>query len=195
MIKILSNPKNESYFKLKERVLSSEFVWTYSPKTIVEDKNYSDKFKEIDFYSHCVIERPTDERPFPSITSTEWQLSSEVFTDIMVHNDLPFNCIYRINFNCTSYFGDDLLSPPHIDHRYPHNNLIIYLTDFSNGFTHIFNKTWPKYDQIDINPSDMKYSFKGNEDDIITFDGFHYHCIDSPKLGERRIVMIVTYLI
>lgn len=191
MIKILSNPKTDAYLKLKEKVLSSTFFWQYSVDTNYGVK-YSDYYQDVPFYGHTIIQRPNPDFPFPSVLDSEWKESTNVFEEIMVHNNLPYKTIYRLNFNSTFYVHDKM-SPPHVDHDYPHKNMIIYLNSFTGGLTHVFKKMWPE-SEFDISPTDMKYSFKGEEDDIITFDGLHYHCMECPKQGERRIIMIVTYL-
>ena len=61
----------------------------------------------------------------------------------------------------------------HTDHDFPHQNLIIYLTDA--GGESIVKGSRPK---------------PPLEDDIATFSGIHYHKMPKKK---RRVVLIATY--
>ena len=192
MIKILKNPKTEEYNKFKERVCSNKFIWTYSSNTN-NGFEYAEGFEDVPFYSHCLLERATLTIPYSSVNSHETKCAAEIFNQIMVHNNLSYKTLYRMNLNCTSYVGKKL-SPPHVDHDYPHQNMIIYLSKFDGGKTHVFKKKWPE-SELTIKPTDMKYSFKGEEDDIITFDGLHYHCMQPPDINQRRIILVATYLI
>ena len=191
MIKVLSNPKTDTYLNLKEKVLSSEFFWQYSTGTN-QGIDYLNEYQDVPYYSHTIIQRPTPKFPVPFILDSSWKESVDVFDEIMNYNNLSYKLIYRLNFNSTFYVHDKM-SPPHVDHDYSHKNMIVYLNSFTGGFTHVFRKMWPE-SEFNVSPTDMKYSFKGEEDDIMAFDGLHYHCMECPKQGERRIVMIVTYL-
>jgi len=192
MIKILRNPKTEDYKFFKKRVTSPDFPWSYFEETHIDGNVFNSDFRDIPFYSHCVLERPNKKVPFTSVNSTEIELCVKVFDQIMEYNKLHYKVIYRININSTFYV-DNKISPPHVDHDYPHNSLILYLNSFTSGKTHVFHRKFP-YPESEIKFSDMKYSFKGEEDDIITFDGLHYHCVECPDKNQRRIVMVVTYL-
>ena len=65
------------------------------------------------------------------------------------------------------------LSEPHLDHNFPHYNLLVYLTN-SGGETFVENEV---------------YSPK--EDDVIIFTGKHY--MKRPS-DDRRVVLIATIL-
>ena len=69
---------------------------------------------------------------------------------------------------------------PHIDHSFPHKNLIIYLNDPAGGDTVLVDKDYKEIDR-----------HHPKEDDIISFEGIHYQKM--PKEG-RRIVLVVTYI-
>lgn len=193
MIKILKNPKTEEYLKFKERICSREFIWTYYPGTN-NGWEYGEHYEDIPFYSHCLLERSTIKTPYSSVNSHETESAAQIFNQIMKYNNISYKLLYRMNINSTFYTGTgNKLSPPHVDHDYPHENMIIYFTPFTSGKTHVFHKKFP-YPELEIKPSDMKYSFKGEEDDIITFDGLHYHCMQPPDINQRRIIMVATYL-
>jgi hypothetical protein len=192
MITILKNPKTEKYYELKEKVLSRTFFWQYAFDTNF-DVEYLEFYEDLPYYGHTIIQRPSPEHPFPTILDSDWKQSVDVFNEIMVHNGLSYKTLYRLNFNSTFYVHDKM-SPPHVDHDYPHQSLIVYLSKFNRGKTYVFKKKWPE-SEFNVKPTDIKHSFKGEEDDIIMFDGLHYHCMENPALNERRIVMIATFLI
>ena len=79
-----------------------------------------------------------------------------------------------MNVNLTYPIPGVKQSPPHVDHPFPHKNMLIYLTD-AGGKTVIGND-----------------SHNPREDDIIIFGGeehFHYY----PQ-QKNRIVLVVTYV-
>lgn len=192
MIKILKNPKTKNYDLAKQKILDPSFNWFYEPETNAGKMPIYKEFRDLPFYSHPVISRPIIEVPFPLPVSPEWKLFVEVFKEIMSYNNMTYKTIYRMNINSTFYVHD-LMTPPHIDHNHPHNNIIVYLNSFSAGNTHVFHHKWP-FPEDSITPKSLKYSFKGEEDDIIVFDGLHYHCMECPSVEERRIILVATYL-
>lgn len=194
MIKIIQNPKTENYKKFKEKIFSHEFPWTFEYDTNAGFKNYNEGFGDMPFYSHPVISRPVRSTPMSLPVCEDWKLALEVFTEIMSFNNIDYKTIYRMNINSTSYHGE-FLSPPHVDHHWPHQSIIVYLNSFSGGKTHVFHKKYP-FPEEELTPNALKFSHKGEEDDIITFDGLHYHCMEGPSsIGERRVILVATYLV
>ena len=56
-IKKLINPKNDLYYRLKEYVLSSNFLWSYNESAVNEvdiDKSDKGKYTNIPVYGHTV---------------------------------------------------------------------------------------------------------------------------------------------
>jgi len=76
-----------------------------------------------------------------------------------------------MNANCVHSDSVYQYSLPHIDHRFPHKNIIVYLTN-SGGNTII--------EEVPYEPK---------EDDVLIFEGEHY--IEKPK-ASRRIVLVST---
>ena len=195
MLKIIQNPKTDKYKEFKEKVFSHGFPWTYEHDTNSGFDDYHPGFGDMPFYSHPIISRPVPPlRPISLPVSQEWELAVEVFNEIMLFNNIEYKTIYRMNINSTSYHGE-FLSPPHVDHHWPHQSIIVYLNSFSGGKTHVFHKKYP-FPEEKLTPNALKFSHKGEEDDIITFDGLHYHCMEGPSsIGERRVILVATYLI
>ena len=120
-------------------------------------------------------------RCYPNATSGHADLVHTVLKEIFEHNDMPWvmptnssscTCFYRININATEP-GMKGYGYPHVDHEFPHKNLIVYLTD-SGGQTVCEGEVY--------NPE---------EDDIITFEGRNYQGLSNTK---RRIVVVANYL-
>ena len=79
----------------------------------------------------------------------------------------------RSNANCVHADTGDQFSEPHIDHRFPHFNLLVYLTNEADGGETIVD--------------DEKFFPKANN--VILFTGKHY--MKRPSIG-RRVVLIST---
>ena len=161
MIKVLENPITSNYLELKELVLSSEFPWLYS---------YSTKMP---FYSHVFLDRPENAK-FSNPQSEFLGLNLKVLDEIIQHNNLFDRYFFlRSNANCVHSDSGEQFSEPHIDHRFPHFNLLVYLTNEGDGGETIVE--------------DEKFHPQANN--IILFKGKHH--MKRPSVG-RRVVLIST---
>jgi hypothetical protein len=173
IIKELINPLTEEYLNLREHILGENFPW-YCSST-------SSTSKGIMFFSHCLLRRPDTEFPSPRISSNQYyEHVVPVLRDIFNHNNILVNSIMRININCTLNVGGGMACPLHCDHEFKHKNLLIYLND-STGPTVVINGETEKEEH-----------FYPKQDIIIKFEGRHYHY--QPNIGERRIVLVATYI-
>lgn len=176
MIKQLINPKTGEYRAFKEHVMSNRFTWHWigstSPAVPHED--------DYPFFGHCFLQRPMNSKVDPYLYPTQTcELLPNVnylIGQILAVNDIEINCLLRVNVNMTlPQYGPNTLkhTPTHVDHPFPHKNMLIYLNE-SDGAT--------------VAGLD---SFDPVEDAIILFEGEHHHYL--PTKG-RRLVMIVTYV-
>jgi|TARA_E500000318_G_scaffold37288_1_gene36007 hypothetical protein len=152
-----------------------------------------DEYQNISFFGHVVLKRPYEidynqnecnlpndnDEMFPAIVSKSYELYVKPFLkDLIISNyeSKLFQCKIplRINFNLSFPCGDKP-SMPHVDHNFPHNNMLIYFTD-TGGDTIIGGDR-----------------FTPEEDDIIVFNSDWLHCFKPPKNG-RRIVMVTTFI-
>lgn len=157
----IQNPLTDEYYQLKELVLGKEFPWFH-------EKNPRDDFY---FYSHVFLERPNPRSLFPAVRSEYVDLFHTVIQQIFEHNDIPIDIIYRMNANAVD--AGKGFTHAHTDHDFPHQNLIIYLTD-AGGETIVKGCA----------------SEAPVEDDIVIFSGIHYHKMPKKK---RRVVLVATY--
>ena len=161
MIKVLENPITSNYLELKDLVLSSEFPWLYSFST------------KMPFYSHVFLDRPENAK-FSNPQSELLGLNLKVLDEIIQHNNLFDRYFFlRSNANCVHADTGEQFSEPHIDHRFPHFNLLVYLTNDGDGGETIVE--------------DKKFFPQANN--VILFTGKHY--MNRPRVG-RRVVLIST---
>ena len=163
MIKVLKNYYTENYHQLKNHVLAGNFPWVYIPVTTFDGSS------DMSFYGHEFLRRP-EMVGFTQPVSQLLELNLIVLKEIIDSNKL-FDVYYflRSNANCTHPNEGEQYSTPHIDHPFPHQNLLIYLTD---GITYVDGE-----------------KYEGNEDDGLIFTGEHY--IKRPS-KDRRVVLIST---
>jgi len=176
MISKLSNLKTDNYKQLKETVLSFNFPWHWVEGSVINTE-VNDTYENFGYYSHCFLGSPGGYpgKPLHSIPSSSFlSLAHDVTLEILHHNNVQPQVIYRLHANCVHPTKTNKPGFPHTDHSFPHKNLIVYLTDTYGGDTIVEEKT-----------------FSGKEDEVILFSGEHYHY---PPVEERRIVLVSTFL-
>ena len=176
MITELDNPFTEEYYNLKEHINSPLMAWYWSPNTTHQEHN------ELSYYGHQIMGRPDNSvgKPYSTIDSELFEETYTVLEQIFEYNNISVSVIYRINFNITT-FAEVKKSPYHTDLDFPHKNLLIYMSKFTDGWTY-------------VKDFDLEVKSIPKEDGIIVFDGLLEHCHEVPKLNERRIVLVVCYL-
>ena len=180
-MKILKNPKLPNYNSLKDFVLGDSFPWFYNEHFVYKEntEHYiksGEGFSDISFYTHSFLNRPKNTgmgEKYPTVNSPHTGKVSDVLNSIFIANNIEVNCIYRMNANLLHPSKTEKKTLIHVDHPFPHKNLLIYLTD-SGG------KTVCGRDVHDP-----------KEDDIITFEGEHYNFLPE---NTRRIVIVATYI-
>ena len=171
--KFLKNPKTDTYKNFKNLVLSGDFPWFRVAHTAYED--YQEGHEDFSFLSHKFLTRPLDSCLYSKVNSQYVEPMQQVFREIAYSNNIDPQVIYRMNANAVYPTENNLPSPVHVDHTFPHNNMIIYLTDPQGGSTIVEGK-----------------EYMANEDDVLIFDG-KPHCARPPR-KEVRIVLVITFL-
>ena len=171
----LNNPKTDTYLQLKEHILSEHFPWFHYSETL-EPGSDLNGYEDSPFLSHGFLIRPgVDNNYYSRANSQDLGLLQEVFREICFVNGINPQVVYRMNANYTVPTEKNLPSPPHVDHDYPHKNMLIYLTPTNGGHTIVNGE-----------------EIIAEEDDVVIFDGSLKHCARPPLKG-RRVVLIVTY--
>ena len=160
----LNNPRTETYNEFKRIIRRLDFNWNYYPRT--------DESSTPAMLSHAFIKRPNELR-YPTVHCDGAMFAHDVVQEILNHNDIILQCIYRLNLNMVFPQEGNRRTPVHVDHPFPHDNIIIY---FSNE-----GKTIVENDEHDP-----------KEDDVIMFPGLP-HCQELPK-NDMRLVLVATCL-
>ena len=171
MIQLLQNSKSDNYSSLKKIILGDEFPWFYGENKTPNRKSIK-SHRDVPQYSHCFIARP-EKYGFSKHDSGAYQLALTVLREILTENNIHTDSYFvlRLSTNCTYPSEGIQLSMPHVDHTFPHLNILTYLNS-AGGSTFIEGE---EHEPI--------------EDQSILFSGEHY--IQLPK-KERRIVLIGT---
>ena len=178
MLKKLKNPLYPNYSNLKSFILGDSFPWFWNEHFVYkENTNFfkDDKdSQDVSFFTHSFLNRPkhTGEK-YPTVNSPHVNQVSEVLNSIFDYNGIDVKCIYRMNANLMQPAEGKQQTFAHVDHDFPHQSLIIYLTDVGGETVCGKNRHDPQ------------------EDDIITMEGIHYNML--PQHG-RRIVLVATYI-
>ena len=174
--KFLVNPKTDNYINFKNLVLSSNFTWFRSEAIKEDDIKLDKNFDNYSYLSHMFLRRPVDACLYSKENSQYVEYIHQIFREIADFNKLDPQVIYRMNANAVYPTEKKLPSPLHVDHNFPHNNMIIYLTDLHGGSTMVEGK-----------------EYMANEDDVLIFDG-KLHCARPPR-KDVRIVLVITFLL
>jgi hypothetical protein len=178
---------------IEEFVLSHQFPWYYQgQQTFYENKNFipADVRPHIEyvnspFFSHTLLIRSENPIDHHSRKIKEFSAHYEFFFEIFhrwtVENNINYTKIFRANLNQT-WFNGHLHTEPHLDHEWSHKNFIMYLTDFDEGQTILFSDDFQTLFYL----TPKKYT-------AISFN-YRYHAHRFPKVGQRRVVFVVTYI-
>jgi len=183
---VLKNPKTELYKKTKELITGQGMLWYHCPQATSNphDKIYEsetqEQYSNTPFFSHCVIERATGKFPCSKIASYYSEQMVDCVLEILDHNQININNIFRMNVNMTYYVENPLYTMPHIDHDYPHNNMLIYFNDVSGG-------------EVKVYKDNKWHIHKPNEDDVILFSGLHCHRTPQ-KPNQFRTALVTTFI-
>jgi len=158
----LKNPRTSTYNEFKRAIKRIDFNWNYYPR--------SDEKANPGMLSHTFIKRP-EQIKYPTVQCDGAKFAHDVVEEILNHNDIILDCIYRLNLNMVFPQAGNQQTPVHVDHPFPHDNILIY---FSNEGKTI----------LDNDEHDPK------EDDVIIFPGVP-HCHELPK-NDMRIVLVAT---
>jgi len=182
----LTNPKTRLYKEVKSYILSGRFPWYFHEQQhpdeyhddnpnakhmFVHPKMNLDKLGHVPMHNHGFLGRP---EPLPRLEDVEYlPMVYGMMKEILSYNRIHPEVVYRIAANQVRPNSNIDTTHIHIDHYFPHKNMLIYFTD-AGGETII---------EDDYHDP--------QEDDVIVFEGYHTHNV--PKL-KTRVVLVATYL-
>ena len=168
--KFLPNEIQEKFINL---VLSESFPWIILEHPIPNYKNHVGM-------AHAVMKRnENDLNICGKIVSEHYSQAVDIFSTICEQNDIDVKIIYRIAFNTTTHQLDQY-GGIHIDHSFKHNNFILYLNDFTNGSTYLFDDN-----------DNLTKEIKAEKNKAVFFQGKHAQGFCNPY--ERRTILVITY--
>jgi len=185
MLQKINNPKSTSYLNFKDYCNSRHITWNWlehnveqknnhKNATTVRPESWNDESINFGFYAHLFLIPPHPRALYSTPVDERTLEVHDIIRGILEYNGIKVDIIYRIAVQFVLPTKDEGHSVAHVDHPFPHKNLIIYLTDPEGGSTVCEGE-----------------EFLGKEDDVIIFEGEHY--MYPPKKG-RRMVIVATYL-
>lgn len=194
-LKILHSPIDvnlREHAYIEQHILGPYFPWFWQEKQTYGDENdIPDHIKPHlrshngQFLSHTLLFRTEAEsvkhndRP-PNEISPLFDFFLELFNRFMMNNNLKYKNIFRANLNLT-WHNSNLHTAPHLDHHWPHNNFVMYLTSCNQGQTVI----WPNDFSVSYLVPCIQYT-------AVTFEE-QWHAARYPAQGEKRLVFVLTY--
>lgn len=161
----------DEHREILDNALKASFPYFLQPST--------ENFRQ---FAHVLSVRHPSNTPVDGVVnSIFYDKFKEVFLNICNSNGIKVNTILRSAINCT-YHASQKIGDIHIDHNFPHNVMILYMNDFTEGSTLIFND----HDEIIRESSPEK-------DKYIIFSGEpHAQRFCAP--GELRATFVVTFV-
>lgn len=204
LITELKVPPTNTYQGLKSSFLSNNQNWYNEPYTCGKDIQGPDVWvwdNDVEHFSMPFLNRPGPFYRTPRPESHEPRPLVDVLRlleEIFSYNGRKLGCVFRCNINMLRYAPEEKSwSAPHVDHRFPHKNLLLYLTPecTTGGKTRVYKETCTGLKGIENRPKFEEYEeYTPKEDTAIMFDGMNYHQGQCPTtFGERRILLVATF--
>jgi hypothetical protein len=155
-------------------VLGGEFPWFFQ-----REKNGD----ETPFYFlvHTLMHRNEDNQSIAgTINSPYYDICIKIFKKFCEEHDVTVSTIYRAALNCTMY-NPNLTTRIHTDHRFEHKNFILYINEFNDGQTCIFDREHNLIKQLE----------PGLHKAVIFSGEPHAHNFCLPN--QRRVVLVITF--
>jgi len=180
---VLDNPLTPAYEEWKRAVLSEGFPWWYAENGTSFHADETDE--NLPLFSHGVLDSPehranldrfknghSAQKPPSSYLPETWHVVDE----ILDYNGFAPRVYYRMAINLTG-FSNVKITGSHVDHHFPHQIMLVYLTDFEGG------NTWFDGVRGPTPQSDMALTFNG---------GDHWH-ESTTQVDARRIVLNTSF--
>ena len=166
------NSKSKDF--INEVILGNNFPYYLQKDCIEGDENK--------FLSHIVLTRIENRKNNDGINSNFYPYFIDILNQFTTKHNIKYKEICRISVNF-SFKLKKKIAPIHIDHKFKHNQLLVYLNnlDDKEACTLIYDKSRTK-----IIKKIIPKQYKG-----VFFNGVP-HTATFPKIGER-IVLVCTF--
>lgn len=173
IIEIENFISKEEMMYIDSEILSHNIPWHYNRYST------SEKYP---FFEHVIIPREENEWDIVKITSPLHNFFTNIQKRFCEICDIKLNKIYRQCLNLTFPCDETNHGDPHIDHTFPHKNIIFYLNDgYEMGETLFFDKN-----------SNIIGEVIPQKGKVLCFDGSIYHSVRWIPRG-RRIIFVSTF--
>jgi hypothetical protein len=167
-------PLTEEHCKFLEYVLEAEFPWFFH-----KDLDASGNIMHL-FVHNLMLRNPRLEPVEGIVNSPFYDICLEIFENFCNAHKIQVNTIFRAALNST-FYNTNGQSRIHTDHNFEHKNFILYINEFRNGQTCIFDEQGTL--QKKVEPRLYKaVAFSGDP---------HAHNYCAPN--ERRVILVITF--
>ena len=164
----------EEHRQFFEYVQEAEFPWFFQ-KDLSNDGNI------MHLFVHNLMLRDPNLRPIEGIiNSPYYDICLEIFNKFCEQHKITVNKIFRAALNST-FYNTNRQSRIHTDHKFEHKNFILYINEFKNGQTCIFDK----------NNNLLKKVEPGLYKAVVFSGEPHAHNYCAPN--ERRVILVITF--
>tara|TARA_R100000306_G_scaffold57372_1_gene55497 strand:- start:156 stop:707 length:552 start_codon:yes stop_codon:yes gene_type:complete len=172
---------NEKEF-VRKNILSEIFPWYFIPNSVVTQRSGGDG---VNFFGHTLVKRFEHRKLGEELhQSSACDFFMPIIDRFFKKHKLKYKEILRGSINLL-YPQPVRQSAPHVDHNFPHNQIICYLNE-SDGDTVVLKKEKGKrlkYKEFArVSPEPFK----------ILYFGYLPHYVIHPTSG-RRIVLVMTF--
>lgn len=165
---------NYDEVKFLQHVLSGEFPWFFQREKNVDDTTFY-------FLVHTLMHRDPNKEPITgNINSPYYDVCINIFKRFCTENNIKVNTIFRAALNSTMHSNYEV-TRIHTDHEFEHKNFILYVNEFENGQTCIFDSEHKLIKQVETELHKA-----------IVFSG-EPHAHNFCRCGERRVILVITF--
>ena len=132
-------------------------------------------------FTHKILERPEKRKEGEYFNSNQGIEFVNIFETFCKKNNIKYKEILRICVNLNLNIGIEK-AEVHKDHLYDYKHLIVYLNEFEEGETYLFDD-----DKKTITKTIKPKKYKG-----VAFDSC-WHSASPPKKG-RRVIIVYTFI-
>lgn len=174
----------EHQYIIDMEVLGDSFPWYW------HEHSTSANFP---YLAHVLISRYDPDTEDLQPNSIYWAFFEEIFNRFCAKHGIAVNKILRASLNLTTNHAVGL-GEAHTDHVIPHKAVIMYLNEFDDGSTVLFDKySEGKHEVIPGKEVPVLYKIQAEKGKIACFDGLYFHAAEAPRDRQRRVICVITF--
>ena len=166
------------YSTVKNKIFDNTFPWYYSDYT-------TEPTSKISSLHHMVMFNYESTSFISSVIET-------CIINMLDENNLKFNRLIRIRIGMLLQKHELIFNKPHVDHEFPHNSGLIYLTT-CNAPTKFYDNFYNVNFNVEPQTFETHACVDSQENTAVVFDGLRYHSSSFPTDVDRRITINFNY--